>query len=111
MVPSISGYGASDENVDRDYIAPPGVAPQGGLNDGTPSAGEDNGERERIEQLKRQGLNEHGEPLNSTDENAQVRADAGQKSDATDAKTQSATTQDSRTSAKTTQRSKASDKS
>lgn len=36
----ISGAGASDTNVDPDYIAPPGMAPADAIEQGIPDAGQ-----------------------------------------------------------------------
>lgn len=36
----ISSAGASDMNVDPDYIAPPGMAPQDAMDAGVPDAGQ-----------------------------------------------------------------------
>lgn len=43
----ISQGGVSDVNVDPDYVAPPGVAPADAIDQGIPSAGEQDDEREQ----------------------------------------------------------------
>lgn len=42
----ISQGGVSDANVDPDYVAPPGMAPADAIDQGIPSAGEQDDERE-----------------------------------------------------------------
>jgi hypothetical protein len=45
-VAHISQGGVSDANVDPDYVAPPGMAPADAIDQGIPSAGEQDDERE-----------------------------------------------------------------
>jgi hypothetical protein len=45
-VPRISEGGVSDVNVDPDYVAPPGMAPADAIDQGIPSAGEQDDEQD-----------------------------------------------------------------
>jgi hypothetical protein len=74
-MPRISTGGVSDVNVDPDYVAPPGMAPEQAIEMGIPSAGQEPDDDKRDDK-------QESDNRDNRDENDK-RDDAGKQGDAT----------------------------